>query len=621
MLRSLIARPLFLLVFSVAALGLSSRPADAQPPANRPPESLEDRARDNVVAVARLWGYVRWFNPADEADGAEWNDLLLAAIERAEPAKDDAALAEVLLGLFRPLAPSLEIFSGEPPAAPDPGPATAQTRAWRHVGVKVSGGQRAAPNIYRSERLTEPVAADDRKSPPRAARITRPLTGTLSARWLLVADVDDSGRTLPRAASAPSPVRPARPDGWRPSGLDRTSRLADIIVAWNVFQHFYPYFDVTEKDWESVLPIYLNRAAATRTAEHHGQALECLVTELHDGHARVLVAAPFAQFRPRVAFAWAGQELVVTDAAGVEGFNAGDRVLAIGDRSIERWLGVLRERISAASDGWFRWRFLETLPGEACAQDPIPFRIRRRDGSEADVPCPRVPAFGGMAPRRIGDEPRRANGVELAPGIIYIDSSGLSEAGLRQHADKLAAARGIVIDARGYPSDAGITIIRHLIDKPVMSAQWWVPVSTEPDRVNQSFQRFPGWVLQPAAPRWTRHVAYVTDGRAISYAESCLGIVEHYKLAEIVGQTTAGTNGNVNPFTLPTGVQVVWTGMRVLKHDGSRHHGVGIAPTVPVERTADGIAAGRDELLDKAVDVLRQRIAAEPPAAPADPKP
>jgi hypothetical protein len=44
--------------------------------------------------------------------------------------------------------------------------------------------------------------------------------------------------------------------------------------------------------------------------------------------------------------------------------------------------------------------------------------------------------------------------------------------------------------------------------------------------------------------------------------------------------------------------------MRVLKHDGSRHHGVGIAPTVPVSRTIAGVIAGRDELLEKAIEAV-----------------
>jgi len=46
--------------------------------------------------------------------------------------------------------------------------------------------------------------------------------------------------------------------------------------------------------------------------------------------------------------------------------------------------------------------------------------------------------------------------------------------------------------------------------------------------------------------------------------------------------------------------------MKVLKHDGSRHHGVGIAPTVPATRTQAGVAAGRDEVLERGVAILKR---------------
>jgi len=113
------------------------------------------------------------------------------------------------------------------------------------------------------------------------------------------------------------------------------------------------------------------------------------------------------------------------------------------------------------------------------------------------------------------------------------------------------------------------------------------------------------WQIAPHAPFLKARKVFITDGRAISYAESCLGIVEHYKLAEIVGAPTAGTNGNVNPIQLPGGYTVYWTGMKVLKHDGSRHHGVGILPTVPVARTRAAIADGRDEFLERAIEVVK----------------
>jgi C-terminal processing protease CtpA/Prc len=60
----------------------------------------------------------------------------------------------------------------------------------------------------------------------------------------------------------------------------------------------------------------------------------------------------------------------------------------------------------------------------------------------------------------------------------------------------------------------------------------------------------------------------------------------------------------VNVIRLPGGYAVRFTGMKVLKHDGSRHHGVGIHPTVPVSPTITGVRAGRDEQLEKAIEIV-----------------
>ena len=99
-----------------------------------------------------------------------------------------------------------------------------------------------------------------------------------------------------------------------------------------------------------------------------------------------------------------------------------------------------------------------------------------------------------------------------------------------------------------------------------------------------------------------------------------MGIVEHYKLGEIVGGPTAGTNGNINPFKLPGGYTVMWTGMKVLKHDGSQHHGIGILPTVPASRTRKGVAEGKDEILLRGLAVVKRRRAtgSTGPRAPRD---
>ena len=44
---------------------------------------------------------------------------------------------------------------------------------------------------------------------------------------------------------------------------------------------------------------------------------------------------------------------------------------------------------------------------------------------------------------------------------------------------------------------------------------------------------------------------------------------------------------------IPTCYRILWTGMKVLKHDSSRHHLIGIQPTVPVSRTVPRTAQHR----------------------------
>ncbi len=73
-----------------------------------------------------------------------------------------------------------------------------------------------------------------------------------------------------------------------------------------------------------------------------------------------------------------------------------------------------------------------------------------------------------------------------------------------------------------------------------------------------------------------------------------------------MGQVTSGTNGGINPFTLPGGYEVIWTGCKVINHDNSQFIGVGVIPDVKVSRTINGIINGKDETLEGALKVLKK---------------
>jgi C-terminal processing protease CtpA/Prc len=197
--------------------------------------------------------------------------------------------------------------------------------------------------------------------------------------------------------------------------------------------------------------------------------------------------------------------------------------------------------------------------------------------------------------------------ARLDDGIWYVDLERSNPAQIDSVIADLAAARAVIFDARGYPNGTH-GVLANLSPDPLQSAIWRVPRTIRPDHEDPpDWDESGRWLLPPRAPRFAGRAVFLIGPGAISYAESVLGIVEHYRLGALVGEPTAGANGNVNEFTLPSGIIARWTGMRVVKHDGTEHHGIGIRPTVPVRPTIAGIRAGRDEVLEKGLEIARAR--------------
>jgi len=298
-----------------------------------------------------------------------------------------------------------------------------------------------------------------------------------------------------------------------------------------------------------------------------------------------------------------GQFLVTRVQSGAQGVAPGARAPKIEGKPIEQAAAEARALISGATEQWIRWRLASVLSncaGARMALELEPF-IAPGTTKTVDLAC---------GQRKYKDpesytEPRPANPItELEPGIFYVDLDRVTGADWPALAPRLAAAKGVIFDMRGYPSEPGTLALRHITGDTIRSAKWNVPTVPKPDEVDFAFTQS-GWDLPPAEPRFNAPRVFLIDGRAISYAETVMGIVEFYKLGAIVGGPTAGTNGNVNPFKLPGGYTVSWTGMKVLKHDGSQHHGVGIQPTNPVSRTRKGVAEGKDEILQRGLEIVK----------------
>jgi hypothetical protein len=534
-------------------------------PATERPRPLSMRGLENLQALARLFGYVRYFHPSDAAAAADWEQLAIHSVQTIEKAQSASELAKYLTDALGSVSVAVAVYptgTAEPAVHLKSGPYLIE---WRHHGVGLS-----ANTIYYSE------------------RVTRQASGNSGEIDLLRADLPGGvSCVVPRVlyTNSPGDLRSRNFAGKLPgaSAGDRSVRLAAVVIAWNVLQHFYPYFDVVHVDWPQALTTALKSAATDEGP------------------------IPFLS----TGWDWVEGRLVLTDVSHASDptIRRGDAVIAINGQPVNNALAAAEAEISSATPQWLLARALGTglhynqalgAIGEGPKSEPLILDVEpfRPSAPVRTVSLPRQPV-------RPAVEPRPQPISELDPGILYVDVTRAKDDDFKAILSRMEKARGLIFDMRGYPnSEMGIDFLRYLSREPMKSAPMLIPIVRYPGHRITGFDRSGEWTLSPLTPYLGAKKVFLTNGRAISYSETIMAIVEHYRLGEIVGGPTAGTNGNTNPFTVPGGYQITWTGMKVLKHDGSQHHGVGIAATVPVSRTRAAVADGRDEVLERALSLL-----------------
>ncbi len=565
-------RALFLLLFT----GLLSAQA---------PAPLTEAGTRNLVAFAKAYGCLRWFHPTDTAVKADWDQLAANGVVEVEPATSAADLAGRLRIAFAQVAPTAQFLVAGKAASPQARPMEMKgVVTWAHTGVGLS-----PQSIYRSTRTYGPVP--DEPLPP----LVKDLGNGVRLVFSTGIPVDGDRRTLPVVTSglpAPGPADPAR-----------ARRLGAAVQAWNVIQHFFPIFEYTDVDWSSQLPEVLKDVAPCATDEAALLPLRAMFNRLKDGHAAVSLTTPNPatppQGRPGIELVWVKGELAV---AGVvpelaDLVHPGDRVVALeGESMSARLARTPAVRSTSTRQDALRDQAKRALLGP---EGPITLDLVDPEGKPRRVELLRKGlAYGRMEPRP------DSLLSELRPGVWYLDLAKFKHADVEPSLEKLAAARAIILDMRGYPVfGAWQRLFARFTDKPLETPPFLIPKPTRPDREGMVYENS-RWFIQPVAPKLPARLIFLSDARAISQSELLLDFVEYYKLGDIVGGPSAGIDGNVN--TLKAGgFSFSFTGMKVPKHDGSPLNGVGILPTVPVERTLQGLKEGRDEVLEAALALAR----------------
>lgn len=594
----------------------------AQSENNQP---LEGQALDNVVAFTKLLGYVQYFHPSDAVAAIDWDDFALAHIESVESATTSEELAEKLLALFRPYAPTLQVYpTSTPPdahhmALTQPESEDISVTMWVHsphmdwqnnrnifgprVEIPLENG--VIPATTPVELLSGQAAYTiDVIHPDDVFRAE--IGGGVSITMPLALYRDAVG-TLPYIDLGTLPdIEPQSP----PDVSQRATRLAQVAIVWNTFQHFFSYWDQVNVNWHTALRDTLAEVATQTDEDNYLNTMRRFTALTQDAHVSIGKGStrPSEDAAPPIGWQFIEGELVIVEAFfdTRDLVQPGDVVLSINGRPTTEVFNEYNARHAAGQLGLGQsYALAEILNGETGST--ITLEIQPYDGGDTHTVELTRNFRRLITPEREREYPLVG---EIEPGVVYVDMRSLTGSQLEQAVAVMAEADSVIVDMRGYPDWSAMQLLGYLSDEPVMTPPFFWPVVTRPDHENMQFVDVTYRFSQPYTPRLDNdNIAFITNWRAISRAEMFMGMVEGLQLAEIVGTPTAGINGEVQRRELPGGYNFVWTGMRVTKYDGSPLFNVGVTPTILAERTIAGVAAGRDEELDAAYEALTGRTA------------
>jgi len=567
---------------------------------------------ENQVAFAKTYGYVKYFHPSDEATKIDWNKFSIYGATQINKCKTKAEVIHVLQTLFEPIAPTIKFATDSSDfdlqtknVLPDK-IENFKTTHWQHLGVNV--GMNYKGDGYKSWRVNRDSSENSNQlfkfEPNPQESLIKKIGCGIYCQIPIALYCNNKG-TFPKANQSKLENLIKQIENVNDtSATDLYLRLGNVINTYNVFQHFYPYFKEVTVDWDSEFKKALKQSYSDKTALNHLFTLEKFTAPLKDGHVMVSNFSLDNYYAPPISWEWIENKLIITKIeASNDSIKVGDIVNHINGKSSKEYFKDIHLRISAATKGWLQYRS-QRVSKLGSKESLIRIKIRDKEYKLKRTVNPYV------WQKKFEN---KTNYKEIEKGLWYLNLDVIDMETIQTLLPKLEESKSIICDMRGYPTIGNLNFIRHLLENNNTTLDCArIPQTVYPDHdklIGYGYQNWNDYVKVKKPYLGNKNLIFITDGSAISYAETIMGYIEGYKLATIIGQPTAGTNGAINRFCLPGGFNVSLTGMKVVKHDGSQHHGIGILPNIYVEKTIKGIIDGRDEYLEKAIEIIKNKNA------------
>ena len=385
-------------------------------------------------------------------------------------------------------------------------------------------------------------------------------------------------------------------------------RLLSLYRYWNMINYFFPYKHLMDEDWNKKLseyiPLFIN---AKDELEYELAAIQ-IIGDIQDTHANLWGGADKIDEWKGVNYApvhvrFIENQLVVTDYYNQElknevGLKIGDIITEINGMPIQE---IVKEKL--------RYYPASNLPTRL---RDISADLLRSNSDRIDIVF--VTGNSNHQKNTLKLYPKDSLGIYrwyrksdnksfkmLDNNIGYVTLQTIKEEDIPKIKSEFKDTKGIIIDIRNYPS----TFV------PFSLGSYFVSSSTP-------FVKFTnGNVDNPGEFTFTSNIEIPSQGKTyngklvVLVNELSQSQAEYTSMAfragdntTIIGSTTAGADGNVSAIRLPGGLRTMISGIGVNYPNGEGTQRVGIVPDIEVQPTIEGIKQGKDELLEKAIEII-----------------
>jgi C-terminal processing protease CtpA/Prc len=388
---------------------------------------------------------------------------------------------------------------------------------------------------------------------------------------------------------------------------DAGFRLLTLYRYWNIIQYYFPYKNLIEEDWENVLEEFIPKFIKAKDDTEYTLTVLELIGRVHDTHANIWGGNPilnnyFGLRYASVELTFIESKPVVTgfydEKLGKEtGLEIGDIISVVNNRPIEE---IVKERLKHYPASNYPTKLRGIASSLLRTNDSI-FNIEfiRVDKRESKT----LKTYSRKEMNIFSKYEVKDTCFKLInKDIAYINNGSLKREHLPEIWKEIENTKGLIIDIRNYPSDFPIYDL----------SSYLMPKSTPFVKFTNGSIESPGlFTFIKLLNAGKKNKNYYKGKVVILINEISQSSAEFHTMAyrvnpnsTVIGSTTAGADGNVSQFYLPGGISTMISGVGVYYPDGKETQRIGIVPDIELKPTIQGVKEGRDELLEKAIEII-----------------